>query len=62
MNTSRAVLLAGPPGIGKTTSAHLVAKAEGYTPIELNASDTRSKKLLEVSILVVFGAGWLRRP
>ncbi|EUC66582.1 DNA replication factor C, large subunit [Rhizoctonia solani AG-3 Rhs1AP] len=49
MNTSRAVLLAGPPGIGKTTSAHLVAKAEGYTPIELNASDTRSKKLIEVS-------------
>ncbi|KAJ1308850.1 hypothetical protein OPQ81_004538 [Rhizoctonia solani] len=49
MNTSRAVLLAGPPGIGKTTSAHLVAKAEGYTPIELNASDTRSKKLLENS-------------
>ncbi|KAL5636736.1 hypothetical protein ACGC1H_000641 [Rhizoctonia solani] len=49
MNTSRAVLLAGPPGIGKTTSAHLVAKAEGYTPIELNASDARSKKLIENS-------------
>lgn len=49
MNTSRAVLLAGPPGIGKTTSAHLVAKAEGYTPVELNASDTRSKKLIENS-------------
>ncbi|KAF8680893.1 replication factor C [Rhizoctonia solani] len=54
MNTSRAVLLAGPPGIGKTTSAHLVAKAEGYTPIELNASDTRSKKLLEVSMSTLF--------
>lgn len=48
MNTSRAVLITGPPGIGKTTTAHLVAKLEGYTPIELNASDARSKKLIEV--------------
>ncbi|EPQ30116.1 uncharacterized protein PFL1_02233 [Pseudozyma flocculosa PF-1] len=47
MNIYRAVLISGPPGIGKTTSAHLVAKLEGYTPIEFNASDTRSKKLIE---------------
>ena len=53
MNTSRAVLITGPPGIGKTTSAHLVAKLEGFTPIELNASDARSKKLVEVSGYVI---------
>jgi replication factor C subunit 1 len=48
MATYRAVLISGPPGIGKTTSAHLMAKAAGYNPIELNASDSRSKKLIEV--------------
>jgi hypothetical protein len=48
MNVFRSVMITGPPGIGKTTSAHLCAKLEGYTVIELNASDARSKKLVEV--------------
>jgi len=48
MNMYRGVLITGSPGIGKTTSAHLCAKLAGYIPIELNASDTRSKKLVEV--------------
>lgn len=45
------VLLAGPPGLGKTTLAHLVALHAGYKPMEVNASDDRSpdsfKKVLE---------------
>lgn len=45
--THRAVMIHGPPGIGKTTAAHLVAKMEGYDIVESNASDTRSKKLVE---------------
>jgi len=44
----RAALISGPPGIGKTTAAHLIAELAGYNVIEMNASDTRSKKLLEV--------------
>lgn len=43
----RAVMIHGPPGIGKTTAAHLIAKLEGYDVVESNASDTRSKKLVE---------------
>ncbi|KAJ5780165.1 hypothetical protein N7457_005325 [Penicillium paradoxum] len=51
--TYRAVMIHGPPGIGKTTAAHLVAKLEGFDIVETNASDTRSKKLVENSTLGV---------
>lgn len=43
-------MLSGPPGIGKTTAAHLVAQSCGYKVIEMNASDTRNKKLLETML------------
>ncbi len=46
----RAMMLHGPPGIGKTTAAHLAAKLEGYDIVESNASDTRSKKLVETGL------------
>ncbi|KAI8634207.1 DNA replication factor C, large subunit [Xylariaceae sp. FL1651] len=50
MGGERAVILSGPPGIGKTTAAHLAAKLEGYDVIESNASDARSKKLVESGV------------
>lgn len=46
----RAVIMYGPPGIGKTTAAHLAARLEGYDIVESNASDTRSKKLVETGL------------
>jgi len=42
--TFKAALLSGPPGIGKTSTAHLCCKEVGYDYFELNASDTRNKK------------------
>ncbi|KAN0040104.1 hypothetical protein ACTA71_011992 [Dictyostelium dimigraforme] len=42
-----AVLLSGPPGIGKTSAALLICKQKGFETIELNASDTRSKSEIE---------------
>ncbi|XP_056630232.1 replication factor C subunit 1 isoform X2 [Diorhabda sublineata] len=46
----KAALLSGPPGVGKTTTATLVSKAVGFDVVEFNASDTRSKKLLQEEV------------
>lgn len=43
---SGGVLCIGPPGIGKTTVTHLVAKSLDYEVAEYNASDTRSVSVL----------------
>lgn len=51
--TFRAVLISGPPGIGKTSAAHLVAENLGYSVVEFNASDTRSKRSLDVCLPVL---------
>lgn len=43
----RAVLLAGPPGSGKTSAAHALASAFGWEVVELNASDARSAPAIQ---------------
>ena len=43
-------MISGPPGIGKTSAAHLVAKSLGFDIIERNASDVRSKSLLNANV------------
>ncbi|CBI38984.3 unnamed protein product, partial [Vitis vinifera] len=47
------LLLCGPPGLGKTTLAHVAAKHCGYRVVEINASDDRSSSTIEAKILDV---------
>lgn len=47
---SKAVLLTGPPGVGKSTSVYAVAQEFGYTVVEYNASDVRTKSKLSSSL------------
>jgi chromosome transmission fidelity protein 18 len=44
------LLLAGAPGVGKTTLAHVIATHAGYRPVELNASDDRSAASLGAKV------------
>ncbi|MEE6497893.1 hypothetical protein FKM82_002919 [Ascaphus truei] len=47
---NRVALLCGPPGLGKTTLAHVIVKHAGYNVVEMNASDDRSPELFKTRI------------
>ncbi|XP_028395275.1 chromosome transmission fidelity protein 18 homolog isoform X2 [Dendronephthya gigantea] len=47
---NKVALLCGPPGLGKTTLAHIVAQHAGYSVVEMNASDDRSVEVFRNKI------------
>lgn len=49
------LMLTGPPGLGKTTLAHVCARQAGYEVIEINASDDRSKDVVKGRIRTSLG-------
>ena len=55
----RAALLSGVAGIGKTTTATIVCKELGFEMISMNASDTRSQKLLNNVVAETLKSGTL---
>lgn len=50
--SERILMISGPPGLGKTTLAHLLASHAGYGVFELNASDARTYSAVEDQIRV----------
>jgi len=47
---ARALILSGPPGIGKTSTIRVLSKIKGYKNFELNASDNRNKDIINNSV------------
>lgn len=45
--TSNAIIIHGKPGIGKTASGYALAQDMGWEVLELNASDQRTKKIIQ---------------
>ena len=44
------LLMTGPPGLGKTTLAHVCARQAGYEVVEVNASDERNRDVVKGKI------------
>lgn len=49
------LMLTGPPGLGKTTLAHVCARQAGYEVLEINASDDRSRDVVKGRIRTTLG-------
>ena len=53
VNGKRPLLIIGPPGVGKTSYVHILSTEYNYDLIEMNASDSRTRDMLECRILPI---------
>lgn len=53
VNGKKPLLIIGPPGVGKTSFVHILSTECNYDLIEMNASDSRTRDMLESRILPV---------
>lgn len=54
-NKNNSLFIHGPPGIGKTTIAHLIFKKYNLDIIEFNASELRNQKIITEKINQING-------
>ena len=52
----RAILLEGPPGVGKTTVVYAIANDLGYSVVEMNASDARTEGAIKRKLKDAIGS------
>ena len=53
INGKRPLLIVGPPGVGKTSYVHILSNEYNFDLIEMNASDSRTRDMLESRILPI---------
>ncbi len=58
---NRAVSLVGPPGIGKTTAAYVLANEKNWDLMEMNASDKRTKSIINRFVGTASSSGTLSK-